>query len=305
MASMLGYPHRPHQLLWGIAMTYLCQAPKEYKDQSAKWRKAHPESSLLSLDHYILQPKYDGCCLIVDTSTREAYSRTGEPVLSVPHIIVELCDMFGPGFKVYAEAYIHGRKFPEISGLFRKKQRGEEKDWLRAVVWDAVRNGMEDEQYIARLKFLTGALTRKLWAVPTEVLVPNSLTANERAVAYQAAGGYDGVILRDPQAGWAPGAAKNGEVIKVKPRTSLDLQVQGWFPGTGRLAKAGLAGGIIVSYRGVRTEVGTGFDDKTRHDITQGVWHSIAEIEFLGITAEGKLREPSFKGWRFDKERAD
>ena len=38
---------------------------------------------------------------------------------------------------------------------------------------------------------------------------------------------------------------------------------------------------------------------------SQGTRNQIAEIEFMELTADGKLREPRFKGWRHDKEQPD
>ena len=77
-----------------------------------------------------------------------------------------------------------------------------------------------------------------------------------------------------------------------------------WFYGKG--THAGRAGGIVVEYRGVQTQVGTGFSDAERETIaSQGTRNQIAEVEFMELTADGKLREPRFKGWRYDKEQPD
>ena len=62
----------------------------------------------------------------------------------------------------------------------------------------------------------------------------------------------------------------------------------------------------MVEYRGVQTQVGTGFSDAERETIaSQGTRNQIAEVEFMELTADGKLREPRFKGWRYDKEQPD
>jgi DNA ligase-1 len=117
-------------------------------------------------------------------------------------------------------------------------------------------------------------------------------------------GGHDGAILRRKDAPWMAGASKNGEAIKVKPVQSLDLRAVDWFWGKGK--HAGRAGGIVVEYRGVKTQVGTGFSDQEREDIADnGAIDVIAEIEFMELTEDGKMREPRFKGWRFDKTEPD
>ena len=60
-------------------------------------------------------------------------------------------------------------------------------------------------------------------------------------------------------------------------------------------------------YRGVQTDVGTGFTDREREEIAAAGQApcGIAEVEFMELTADGKLREPRFKGWRYDKEQPD
>ena len=67
------------------------------------------------------------------------------------------------------------------------------------------------------------------------------------------------------------------------------------------------AGGITVLYRGVQTDVGTGFTDREREEIAAAGQApcAIAEVEFMELTSDGKLREPRFKGWRYDKDMAD
>ena len=84
----------------------------------------------------------------------------------------------------------------------------------------------------------------------------------------------------------------------------MDLRSVGWFAGRGK--HEGRGGGIFVEYRGVKTQVGTGFTDKEREAIATGCHDgAIAEVEFMELTADGKLREPRFKGWRHDKTEPD
>lgn len=277
-------------------MGYLCQAPKEYKDQRGKWKKDHPFDTLMDSGNYIALRKYDGCCCIVDTSTGTATSRTGEPAVSMEAIAKSIAERMGPGFKVYGEAYRGGWDFPKISGEFRRREVSQE---LQLIVWDIVQEGDEGASFNFRMTKY-GAMDGLPRVFKAERLksVTSVEEAKKMASELQDNGLGDGVILRDVTAPWAPGAAKNGEVIKVKPRMSLDLRCVGYFPGKGK--HTGVAGGIIVMYHGVETEVGTGFSDDMRARIP-GLVQSIAEVECLGITVDGKLREPSFKGWRFDK----
>lgn len=281
-------------------------APKALSEQCAAFKKQYPTLDDLPADEYIMMPKYDGClAIVVADDTGHVLTRTGESITSIPHVLSDARAML-PGYVIFGEAYKFDTPFKDISGAFRRHapQAG-----LILVAFDAVpvadwRAGKCDEPYKARL-----ARLREAWhasPVPAIIVAPASDAGASQgfANALVANGGYDGAILRRADAGWHIGASKNGEAIKVKPVQSLDLRAWAVFPGKGK--HAGRAGGITVTYRGVDTNVGTGFSDAEReHLSTHGCKGMIAEIEFMELTADGKLREPRFKGWRYDKTEPD
>ncbi len=281
-------------------------APKALEEQSAAFKKKYPTLDALPEDEYIMMPKYDGClAIVVADDTGSVITRTGEPVRSIPHVLAQVQAVL-PGYVIFGEAYKFGTPFKDISGSFR---RHAPQDDLFLMAFDAVpvadwRAGKCDESYKARLARLHDA-----WLgcpCPEITIAPASRTVASQgfANALVATGGYDGAILRRADAPWHVGPSKNGEAIKVKPVQSLDLRAIGWFEGKGKHANR--AGGITVIHNGVCTDVGTGFSDKEREDIAiYGVGGNIAEVEFMELTADGKLREPRFKGWRYDKDKAD
>lgn len=293
-------------------MAYINQAPREFAKQSAAFKKAHPSLDDLSAEEYTMQPKYDGCHLIIHLGLEgvpRAFSRTGEPVRSVDHIVAQCLQVFGRGWVIFGEAYAFGLSFPEISGNFRQHKPAEN---LCFMAFDMVPASTFDlglyypAPYLERL----AALRRRVCAVGTrapDIIVTPDLPLDNPtgfAATLKKQGGYDGAIVRRSDAGWQAGDSKNGEVIKVKPVESIDLRVRGWFLGKGKHANR--AGGIYVEYDGVQTGVGTGFTDDERAIIAQGTYDgAIAEVEFMGFTEDGALREPRFKGWRYDKLKAD
>ena len=281
-------------------------APKALSEQCAAFKKKYPTLDALPEDEYIMMPKYDGClAIVVADDTGRVLTRTGESVTSIPHVLAQARKLL-PGYVIFGEAYKFDTPFKDISGAFR---RHAPQDDLILVAFDAVpaaywRAGKCDESYKDRL-----ARLRRAWlSTPSaEIIVaPEADPGDWQGFAncLVAMGGYDGAILRRADAGWHIGASKNGEAIKVKPVQSLDLRAGAVFPGKGK--HAGRAGGITVAYRGVETNVGTGFSDAERERLTtHGCKGQIAEIEFMELTADGKLREPRFKGWRHDKDNAD
>ena len=281
-------------------------APKALSEQCAAFKKKYPTLDDLPADEYIMMPKYDGClAIVVADDTGHVLTRTGEPITSIPHVLAQARKML-PGYVIFGEAYKFDTPFKDISGSFR---RHAPQDDLIVAAFDAVpvadwRAGKCDEPYKARL-----ARLRRAWlSTPSEEIIVapalDLVAPQGFANAMIDMAGYDGAIIRRKSAGWSTGASKNGEALKVKPVKSLDLRAWAVFPGKGK--HAGRAGGITVSYRGVDTNVGTGFTDAEReHLSTNGCKGMIAEIEFMEVTADGKLREPRFRGWRFDKDHAD
>lgn len=130
----------------------------------------------------------------------------------------------------------------------------------------------------------------------------------QRAREYVSWGGYDGAILRNPEAGYTIGQVKNGEIVKVKPTMSLDLRIKRI---TVDVRPTKLGGYITVDLgNDVECDVGTGLTQADlasfQNELARGAWiNRIAEVEFMGFTEDGKLREPRFKGLRHDKKEPD
>lgn len=295
------------------------QAPKELAAQSAAFKKKY--GNIESLTDWITQPKYDGVMCIINTSKGEAKSRQGEVMLSVPHLVQAAVDAFGKGWVIYLEVYQWATLHKVINGAARRQRPQPQ---LVGIVFDAIPEsrfeaGSDSTPYHERLADLTIAIQES----DVQVLSPVGtykadfgIMAAALALKNDPANAYDGLILRDPMAGWAPGAAKNGEVIKVKPVLSLDLQVTGQY-AEHRPTKLG--GYLTVEHNGVPTDVGSGLTQAMLKEIIgtsacdaervaanyerrpgHGYVGKIAEIECMGITPDGKLREPRFKSFRFD-----
>ena len=279
-------------------------APKALSEQCAAFKKQHPTLDDLPPDDYIMMAKYDGCLAIIKPDG--VGTRTGEEIISIPQCLEDAAKLL-PDHVIFGEVYKFDTPFKDISGAFRrhKPQSGLFVMVFDAVPFDAWKAGKCDKPYIERYTALKDAWLR----TPTaNLIVASALDLGSPqgfANALVRKGGHDGAIIRRKDAPWTTGASKNGEAIKVKPVQSLDLRAVDWFYGKGK--HAGRAGGIVVEYRGVQTQVGTGFTDREREEIASAGQApcAIAEVEFMELTADGKLREPRFKGWRYDKSEPD
>lgn len=285
-------------------MKYINQAPKELKAQSAAFKKKWTSHDQLVNHGWIIQPKFDGVHVMIHT---DGYvrTRTGEEVLSVPHLLEQAQQSFGPGHVLFCEAYKFGTPHKDINGAVRRQYPQPD---LIGIVYDTV---TQDE-------FDAGASQMPYWqrfdhaamcvhGAPSLMVPPEyqcegyQNSVDKLAMEYKnhPVDAYDGLILRDATAPWASGAAKEGEVIKVKPSMTLDLMVVGHRV---EIKPTKLGGAITVVYNGVESDVGSGLTQVILEALTQGAKAAgrIAEVECLGITPDGKLREPRFKGFRFD-----
>jgi DNA ligase-1 len=305
---------------------YLIMKAVEFDKLPAKFKKAHPFEELLN-EGYWLQKKYDGCMGIATIRPEfelcTMQSRTGEDyTASTGHLLRELFDTMqaheGEGFMpviFIGEVWqpIGEARFPAISGKFRRQYPSPE---LRFVVNDMLPLGFNTDlpykaRYMNLVEYLGQEAAATVWKVEVAKTYPSWLGSPVRAaLTWQREGGFDGGILRNPEAGYTVGTVKQGEIIKLKPVDSLDLKVVRVEAGEGK--HAGRAGALVVEYNGVETGVGTGLSDDERVDwwaawLSTG-WQrttpgagTIVEVEFLGFTEDGKLREPRFKGIRHDK----
>lgn len=287
----------------------------ELSKTSAAFKKKYPDLRALVDAGWKAYRKYDGCMgiAVLDAAgPKGMFSRTGKPVGSCDHILAALHrrmrDYWAVGgwtVAIIGEVWEPGVPFPTISGKFRASRASPE---LRFVLFDYTAAYGEEPPYVSghRIPYWERylGLSRLAGELPLCLAEPVSIGPHEdpEAVArqYVEAGGYDGLVLRDPEAVYTVGLCKQGQIVKVKPLLSLDLHVQEvkMEPGdkTGRPVYT-----IRVTYKGVDTWVGAGIP----HEPGAVFVNALVQIDSLGITEDGKLREPRFVGHRFDKEEAD
>ncbi|MGO4689986.1 ATP-dependent DNA ligase [Glaciibacter sp. 2TAF33] len=145
--------------------------------------------------------------------------------------------------------------------------------------------------------------------------------------------GLEGVMAKERDAGYSAGR-RSRSWIKIKHHLTQEVVIGGWKPGSGR--RAGGVGSLLMGIPekgGLRYvgKVGTGFQDRDLRDMAErfaplatdanpfadassnGVpaaeareaeWVRptlVGEVEFAEWTATGRLRQPSWRGWRPDK----
>ena len=285
----------------------------EWDKLSAKFKKTNSQRMAEHAGMW-LQRKYDGCFgrayihperMLCTMESREGndYSKSCAGILDDLHALAETCCSPNP-FVVLGEVWLEGVPFADISGRFRRQTKGVQD--LGFVMHDILPPDMESERpYSKRYEDL---MDFYLQGYDTSLSVASTYKEGEWdgdplewAITWKADGGYDGAILRDPTKGYTFGLVKQGEIVKVKPVLSLDIRV------VGRHCEKGEKTGrdvytISVLHRGVRTKVGSGIP----HAFTSvPIIGDIVQIDCMGMTEDGSLREPRFITIRNDKDTPD
>ncbi|RNE59424.1 ATP-dependent DNA ligase [Cryobacterium tepidiphilum] len=140
--------------------------------------------------------------------------------------------------------------------------------------------------------------------------------------------GLEGVLAKERDSDYSVGR-RSGAWIKIKHHLMQEVVVGGWKPGSGR--RAGTVGSLLLGIPGPDGlryvgKVGTGFQDRDLDemrerfaglrarttpftdipaaDAREAHWVEptlVGEVEFAEWTGSGRLRQPSWRGWRPDK----
>ncbi|NNC10376.1 ATP-dependent DNA ligase [Planctomonas sp. JC2975] len=187
--------------------------------------------------------------------------------------------------------------------------------------------GEEYEVRRAALEHVVADRHRGVLQVPDTVDGPI-----DAAMKQSRSAGYEGIVAKDRRSTYAAGR-RSTSWIKVKHHSTQEVVVGGWKPGEGRRENGvgslllGIPDGDALAYVG---KVGTGFGDAELDEIAErlvgvasdtdpfddipaadarGVrWVEpvfVGEVEFAEWTRGGRLRQPSWRGWRTDKDPKD
>lgn len=112
--------------------------------------------------------------------------------------------------------------------------------------------------------------------------------------------GHEGAIIKNPEGVYE--LKRSGNWMKWKPVLDADLEILEVYPGQGKYT--GMAGGLMVNYKGKSVGIGTGFTDAERYELWQNraeMVGRIAEIQYRQISPDGSLVHTNFVKIRDDK----
>jgi DNA ligase-1 len=253
--------------------------------------------------------KFDGvfcCALKKPDGTIGIFSRTGEEYLSMEHLKLRLGNLLketGAKFALF-EAWIPDTNQSEISGKCRdtKNQHEDLKAMCHSIVYCSSLIELSDRN-APTLGFIRRSLTDSMPYVK-HVKVDSLDEAIELANSVWLRGG-EGIVLNEINAPYQPGK-RNVSMIKIKKILSYDLEVIGIDEGTGKYK--GMVGAIRVRYKDGKVVTVSGMTDSQRKAWWKNPYEiigKIVQIDAMTESSKGLLREPRFKGIRYDKEEAD
>lgn len=307
---------------------YIVHKAVELTALSAKTRAA-----LEAPQDWILSPKYDGCHAVFCYDNGKfigAYSRSGESVKSMNHIAADLPCLYNlqeGRIAIAGEAWMLGTEFNVISGMFRRQYAQPD---LGFVPFDVIPFDYNDDTASAPVVLLGQSDHRvypaPYWQrmhalmqrsnLPSAVMLPRYEVLKgvglTDAMAYATViakinksrtdSFFDGAVLCQYSGLYSVGSGKGGEIIKVKPLLSETVTCNALFPAVGdKTGKNTLALGFELN--GKAQKVSTGMTQEQIDSFIADnrlILGQRIEVEAMGITVNGYLREPRFKGIRTD-----
>lgn len=208
--------------------------------------------------------KLDGVCCLIDAPNRKVTSKRGKPLYNFEYI-----------FEVQ----------PEMVGIFECF----ETNWETSV--SLVRTQHDGVPVLPHQLFRTMPPESFLYIGTVYDPMETYLEALLRDAI---ARGDEGLVL------WPllPDGSVNPKKkpYKVKPKITVDIRITKIIEGTGKYV--GMLGAFMTDYG----KVGTGFNDDQRVELfDEALIGEIIEVEAMEWTKNKKLRHPSFKRMRWDK----
>jgi DNA ligase 1 len=269
------------------------------------------------------QRKADGmrCMAIVEGGKVCFKTRGGQTLKGLTLLeesVLVLANKRASGLVLDGELTIEGLPRKASNGILLKAQTGtlseEESAYITYTIWDHMaivgyHKGSLLTSYEARL----AKLTLLNWSDDRSVrLIETRTVANigEALEYYQQmlAIGEEGIVLKDIHSPWVD--KRSPHHLKLKEELEGEFVVTGVVEGSGKLA--GTTGALLVeTYDGlVKTSVGAGLDDATRHDFwSTPPINRVVTVKYNGLSTDKKgdysLLHPVYHGLRLDKNEAD
>lgn len=272
----------------------------------------------------LIEVKLDGVrviTIVYPGGRVDQYSRNGKELVNFPHVkeqIAKIAHCFTEPMVLDGE--IMSSSFQDLMKQIHRKSNAKAQDAVLnlfdVLTLSQFESGVSTVTQTERSKYLTDWFTAHE-SVLTNVSVVGQESVDLDTAAGQArykeinalaiAGGYEGIMLKDPSAGYE--CKRSVAWLKLKPFIEVTLTAMAVEAGTGK--NLGRMGAVVFEGtddgKFIRVSVGSGWSDKDRDDIWQNrdaVLGQLGEIRADALTQSQdsadvwSMRFPRFKVWR-------
>ena len=261
-----------------------------------------------------IEPKFNGLRAIgvpLSDGTYNCFSRNGKLLFGLDHICADMGRIAkATGVQYVFDGEACGEKWKDYAKARTKSATVSDLnyfcfDLLTLQEWEAKKSPIYAVRKKRRMEVLNKIVTGII-AVDSTQATP--AYTPKMAMTENMKQGLEGIVLKDPGAPYV--WKRHQSWTKLKPRDNVDLVITGAMEGDKGKQYEGQLGAIVVDYKGVNTEIGTGFSNPERIEF----WKMFKRGELVGKTAEiemgdvencvtedGKLFHASFIRLRFDK----
>lgn len=268
----------------------------------------------------LIEVKLDGVrviTIVYPDGRVDQYSRNGKELVNFPHVKEQFArTVTGVTEPVVFDGEIMSGSFQDLMKQIHRKSDAQAQDAVLNVfdilsLKDFESGKSKRTQTERSAKLLAW---KDLWSEETpnihvvgQVLIdldtPEGQKRYKEINAQAIAGGYEGIMLKDPEAGYE--CKRSVAWLKLKPFIEVSLTVVETEEGTGK--NVGRMGALVCEGtddgRLIRVNVGSGFSDQQREDF----WNCRADGHVVEVRADAitqnqdgsySLRFPRFKGFR-------
>ena len=251
----------------------------------------------------------------------DMFSRNGKELVNFPHIVEQISAVVKktpPPYDLVLDGEIMSSSFQDLMTQVHRKSDVKANDAVLNLfdflpledfekgIWD---KRQEDRSaMVYHWHKVNKDVLPNVTVVGHELVdldTPEGQTRYKEINAKAIAGGYEGIMLKDPEAGYE--CKRSVAWLKLKPFIEVSLTVVGVEEGTGK--NLGKLGAFIVEGvddgKAIRTNVGSGLTDNMREcfwEAADELIGNIVEVRADAITQNQdgtySLRFPRFKGFR-------
>ena len=271
-----------------------------------------------------IEVKLDGVRVItiVRTDGRvDMFSRNGKELANFPHVAEQISAVVKqdpPPYDLILDGEIMSSSFQDLMTQVHRKSDVKANDAVLnlfdVLSLEEFEAGICNKRQEDRSAMVYHWHKKHKDALPNVTVVGHELVDLDTTVGYRrfreinakaVAGGYEGIMIKDPEAGYE--CKRSVAWLKLKPFIEVSLVVVGVEEGTGK--NIGKLGAFIVEGvddgKAIRTNVGSGLTDNMREcfwEAADELIGNIVEVRADAITQNQdgtySLRFPRFKGFR-------